>query len=138
VDIKMHCGVSICGDCYEVDSDVLQGVTGQPNRTRGKLDLRAVLLDRAARTGVREQSVSPWCSSHDRELFFSHRRSGGKEARVSGLPRPRLACLLGELSSSIFWMQQRAQLARAFFSSHARRSHGIDCPGARECHGARF
>jgi copper oxidase (laccase) domain-containing protein len=82
VDIKMHCGVSICGDCYEVDSDVLQGVTGQPNRTRGKLDLRAVLLDRAARTGVREQSVSPWCSSHDRELFFSHRRSGGKEGRM--------------------------------------------------------
>jgi len=81
-DVRMHCGVGICGDCYEVDSDVYEQVTGQPSRGRAKLDLRAALRDRAVRAGVRDLSVSTWCSSHHADLFFSHRRSGGKEGRM--------------------------------------------------------
>jgi YfiH family protein len=81
-DVRMHCGVGICGDCYEVDAEVFRQVTGRANPARGNLDLRAVLLERAARQGVRERSVSPWCSSHHGDLFFSHRRSGGKDGRM--------------------------------------------------------
>jgi len=48
-DTVMHCGVSICGNCYEVGPEVISAVTGRrvPGPTR--LDLRNELAARATR-----------------------------------------------------------------------------------------
>jgi polyphenol oxidase len=81
-DIVMHCGVGICGACYEVGSEVTKAVTGRITSSPTQLDLRAELAMRAADLGVRNITVSTWCSSHDSRLFFSHRRSGGDDGRM--------------------------------------------------------
>ncbi len=88
-DIVMHCGVGICGACYEVGSEV--GVHfGLPAQAApARLDLRAVLVRQAAELGVEQVTVSPWCSAHDRDRFFSHRASGGRDGRMAAyLGRP--------------------------------------------------
>jgi len=85
-DIVMHCGVGICGDCYEVGSEVAVrfGLTGTV-----KLDLRAVLARQARELGLREITISPSCSAEGREQFFSHRASRGRDGRmVAYLGRP--------------------------------------------------
>jgi len=81
-DFVMHCGVGICGECYEVGPDVLEAVTGAAAPGPGRLDLRAILAAGARAAGIREVSVSPWCAAHDRDRFFSHRRSGGGDGRM--------------------------------------------------------
>lgn len=88
-DIVMHCGVGICGACYEVGSEVMTKFTGHPEPGPGHLDLRAALVAEARALGLGRISVSPWCSAHDREHFFSHRASGGRDGRMIayvGLP----------------------------------------------------
>ena len=88
-DIVMHCGVGICGSCYEVGSEVMERLTpGQrPGISRatdasGPVDLRAVLVRQAGELGIAAVSVSPWCTAHDRDRFFSHRASGGRDGRM--------------------------------------------------------
>jgi len=88
-DIVMHCGVGICGSCYEVGSEVLAELTGRAEPGPGHVDLRAVLVQQARALGLVDISVSPWCSAHDRERFFSHRASGGRDGRMiayAGIP----------------------------------------------------
>jgi hypothetical protein len=88
-DVVMHCGIAICGRCYEVGPEVQFAVLGFP-RAAGPLDLRAALADRARALGVVAVSVSGWCSAHDADRFFSHRRSGGRDGRMLaylGAPR---------------------------------------------------
>ena len=82
-DIVMHCGVGICGDCYEVGSEVMLGC-GVPAPGKGPwhLDLRSRLAEQAAALGLEQITVSPWCSAHDRPTFFSHRASGGNDGRM--------------------------------------------------------
>lgn len=82
-DIVMHCGVGICGACYEVGSEVMDGL-GLARQGSGPfhVDLRAVLAGQAARLGIPEVSISPWCSAHDRPAFFSHRASHGADGRM--------------------------------------------------------
>ncbi len=85
-DIVMHCGVGICGSCYEVGSEVAVrfGLSGTV-----KLDLRAVLAQQARDLGIAEITVSPWCSAEGRDRFFSHRGSRGRDGRmVAYLGRP--------------------------------------------------
>jgi YfiH family protein len=89
-EIVMHCGVGICGMCYEVGSEVLLGC-GAPLEGPGPyhLDLRERLATEAATLGVRRITVSDWCSAHDRSTFFSHRASRGSDGRMVaylGLP----------------------------------------------------
>lgn len=82
-DVVMHCGVGICGDCYEVGEEVARAVLGRdaaPGKQR--LDLRAALVRQAERLGVGEVSVSPFCSGCHRDRFMSHRASGGKDGRM--------------------------------------------------------
>src|SRR5436190_8684543 len=67
-EIVMHCGVGICGSCYEVGSEVLERLTpgqrplgspsGRPGVTSGHVDLREVLVRQAAELGITELSVS--------------------------------------------------------------------------------
>jgi hypothetical protein len=81
-EIVMHCGVGICGQCYEVGSEVLTRFSGRPEPAAGQLDLRDVLVQQAQALGLADISVSPWCSAHDRAQFFSHRASGGRDGRM--------------------------------------------------------
>jgi len=86
-DIVVHCGVGICGECYEVGSEVADRF-GRPGSTH--LDLRGILAQQAHGLGIREVSISPWCSAEERERFFSHRASRGRDGRmVAYLGRPR-------------------------------------------------
>lgn len=86
-DIVMHCGVGICGECYEVGSEVADRF-GRPGASH--LDLRDILAQQARGLGIRDVSISPWCSAEDRDRFFSHRASGGRDGRmVAYLGRPR-------------------------------------------------
>lgn len=89
-DIAMHCGVGICGACYEVGSEVRSGC-GLPAAGAGPwhVDLREVLAAEAARLGVGRVTVSTHCSAHERSLFYSHRASRGSDGRMVaylGLP----------------------------------------------------
>jgi purine-nucleoside/S-methyl-5'-thioadenosine phosphorylase / adenosine deaminase len=88
-DIVMHCGVGICGTCYEVGSEVLTQFTGRTETDAGHVDLRGVLAHQGQALGLGQITQSPWCSAHDRGEFFSHRASGGRDGRMiayAGLP----------------------------------------------------
>jgi copper oxidase (laccase) domain-containing protein len=90
-DMVMHCGVGICGPCYEVGSEVIEGC-GLTAEGPGPfhLDLRDHLGAEARRLGVGVITASGWCSAHDRERFYSHRRSAGADGRMVayvGMPR---------------------------------------------------
>lgn len=88
-NLVMHCGTAICGDCYEVGAEVFREVLGRPAGGPAHLDLRGLLADRARAAGVRHLSVSPFCSAHDADRFYSHRRSAGVDGRmVAYLGRP--------------------------------------------------
>ena len=91
-DLVMHCGVSICGSCYEVGSEVFEAFgLPVPPAGKGPLDVREQLVRQAEALGIGSVSVSPWCSGHDADRFHSHRRSRGADGRMVaylGLPRP--------------------------------------------------
>ena len=90
-DVVMHCGVGICGDCYEVGYEVSEalGLATTTAVERTQVDIRAVLVRQAQALGIRDVTVSSWCSAHDRDRFFSHRASGGRDGRmVAYLGRP--------------------------------------------------
>jgi YfiH family protein len=89
--LVMHCGVSVCGDCYEVGPEVVRAVTGRSVGAPSHLDLRQEVLERAARSGVARLSASEWCAAHDEGIFWSHRASGGNAGRMAaflGRPMP--------------------------------------------------
>ena len=82
-DIVMHCGVGICGACYEVGSEVMGGC-GAPAEGQGPwhVDLRERLGHQAEKLGLHQVTTSGWCSAHDRTSFYSHRASGGTDGRM--------------------------------------------------------
>ena len=82
-NLLMHCGVGICGECYEVGREVFEACRlTPPDPGRGRLDLRKVLEDQGRSAGVSHISSSSHCSAHHRERFFSHRASGGGDGRM--------------------------------------------------------
>ena len=82
-EIVMHCGVAICGECYEVGSEVVEALKGAPDPSgSAHVDLRDLLARQAQDLGIGEVTVSPGCSAHDRSRFFSHRASGGRDGRM--------------------------------------------------------
>lgn len=88
-DIVIHCGVSICGRCYEVGSEVYERVTGVSKGGPTGLDLRANLMERAVGLGVARATSSSWCTAHDGGQFYSHRASAGAAGRmVAYIGRP--------------------------------------------------
>jgi hypothetical protein len=82
-DLLIHCGVGICGDCYEVGSEVVTGC-GLPVDGTGPwhLDLRQRLTAEASTLGLGTITSSSWCSAHDRAEFYSHRASRGEDGRM--------------------------------------------------------
>lgn len=89
-DLAIHCGVGICGGCYEVGAEVFVGCgLPPPAADRGQLDLRQVLAGQARAAGVERVSVSTHCSAHHAGHFLSHRRApgeGGRMAAYLGIP----------------------------------------------------
>jgi polyphenol oxidase len=81
-NLVVHCGVGICGQCYEVGAEVFAGCgVAVPPGGKGPLDLRGLLAAEAREAGVETVSTSQFCSAHDRG-FFSHRASGGADGRM--------------------------------------------------------
>jgi YfiH family protein len=72
-DLVVHFGPSICGACYEVGPDVYERLTARAVEAPACVDLREVLALQAAELGVRQVSVSRWCTRCHNERFFSHR-----------------------------------------------------------------
>ena len=81
-DIVMHCGVGICGVCYQVSSEVAERLTGRPTSGPTNVDLRSILGGRARSLGLSDVTVSAFCTAHHHDRFFSHRASGGKGGRM--------------------------------------------------------
>jgi YfiH family protein len=78
-------GIGPC--CYEVGEEVLAAFTGVgADVADGRmLDLRAVARRLLADAGVGVVEVSDLCTSCNPDLFFSHRRDGGRTGRQAGL-----------------------------------------------------
>lgn len=82
-NIVIHCGVSICGPCYEVGSEVMVGCgLAADGPGPWHADLRAIVAEQARKLGIHEISTSQLCSAHDRGMFFSHRASRGLDGRM--------------------------------------------------------
>ena len=81
--IVMHCGVGICGPCYEVGSEVVEGCGGQAvGPGPWHVDLRERLQSQGRELGLSQVTTSGWCSAHDRASFYSHRGSRGTDGRM--------------------------------------------------------
>lgn len=82
-DLVMHLGVGICGQCYEVGAEVIEGVGLRADGDGPwHVDLRERLAYQARQLGVTDISISEHCTAHENGLFFSHRASGGKDGRM--------------------------------------------------------
>ena len=82
-DLVMHCGVGICGGCYEVGSEVMTGCGAAPDGSGPwHLDLRSTLVEQAGAAGLVRVTRSSWCSAHHRSDFYSHRASRGVDGRM--------------------------------------------------------
>lgn len=81
-DVVMHCGISICGSCYEVGPEVVEAVTGCHARQSEGLDLRGALCARGADLGLGQVTTSSLCTAHGDGKFYSHRASDGAAGRM--------------------------------------------------------
>jgi YfiH family protein len=94
--LAVHLGVGICGDCYEVGPEVVRALEGRRVRRPVQLDLRDVLVERLGRVGVQDVTRSPRCTSCNRDEFFTHRGSSGRDGRMAAyLGRPLDGASLG-------------------------------------------
>jgi len=82
-DLVMHCGISVCGSCYQVGPEVVKAVTGRVVSQPEYLDLRAVVRDQARLLGIEKVSTSPYCTVHDADQFHSYRSSGAEAGRMA-------------------------------------------------------
>ncbi|HEY7267912.1 MAG TPA: polyphenol oxidase family protein [Solirubrobacterales bacterium] len=77
-------GIGRC--CYEVGEEVLSAFEDLDGVARGRmLDLSAVATALLERAGVDTIEPSGLCTSCNPELFYSHRRDGGRTGRQAGL-----------------------------------------------------
>jgi len=72
-ELLVHCGPAICGRCYEVSADVATRLTGISAQQPTRVDLRAIIAEHARACGVRQISLSAFCTRCDNDRFFSHR-----------------------------------------------------------------
>jgi YfiH family protein len=82
-DLLIHLGPAICGRCYLVGPDVFTRLTGQATAEPAPVDLRGLIASQARSRGVRDVSVSPWCTRCHNDRFYSHR--AGDEGRQLGV-----------------------------------------------------
>jgi polyphenol oxidase len=72
-ELRVHLGPAVCGDCYEVSGDVYAALTGTNPGRPTRVDLRALIAGHARQAGARDIEISPWCTRHHNDRFFSHR-----------------------------------------------------------------
>jgi YfiH family protein len=72
-DLVAHCGPAICGSCYIVGADVYGELTGEAVSGPIAVDLRALIAGSLRRRGVRDVTVSGWCTRCHHDRWFSHR-----------------------------------------------------------------
>ncbi|HEY9480402.1 MAG TPA: polyphenol oxidase family protein [Gemmatimonadaceae bacterium] len=72
-ELHIHLGPSICGSCYEVSPDVHAQLTGRAVSAPTPVDLRSIIASHARAAGVRHITISPFCTRHHNDRFFSHR-----------------------------------------------------------------
>lgn len=82
-DLVVHCGPSICGDCYEVSPDVYSQLTGRTVPGPTPVDLRALIAGDAGAAGAADVTISDACTRCHNDRFFSHRC--GDEGRQLGV-----------------------------------------------------
>tara|TARA_B110000014_G_scaffold240978_1_gene209464 strand:+ start:295 stop:861 length:567 start_codon:yes stop_codon:yes gene_type:complete len=83
-DLMMHLGPSICGECYEVGTEVFKHL-GQPIPLQpSPIDLRRVLAQKADNAGISPTNItsSDHCTRCTESALFSH-RSGDMGRQVS-------------------------------------------------------
>jgi YfiH family protein len=86
-DVRLHLGPAICGRCYEVSPDVHARLTGRAVDGPTPVDLRALIAGHARALGVREVTISPWCTRCDNARFYSHRAGDqGRQLGVLAVP----------------------------------------------------
>jgi YfiH family protein len=75
-NLLIHLGPAICGECYEVGPEVHEGLGLDVPAGPTPIDLRAVIVRRAANAGVPPDqiTVSSHCTRCGDGSFFSHRR----------------------------------------------------------------
>lgn len=72
-DLRVYLGPAICGECYEVSPDVVRQLTGRRASGPERVDIREIIAAHARAAGVATLSISPWCTRHHNDRFFSHR-----------------------------------------------------------------
>jgi YfiH family protein len=73
-ELRIHLGPSICGNCYEVGADVFGQLTGRDSSgVSGCVDLRSLIADHAHAAGVRQLTISAYCTRCNNDRFYSHR-----------------------------------------------------------------
>lgn len=82
-DLVMHCGISICGSCYEVGPEVWAAVGEPEPESNAPIDLRDVIARRAQSLGITLITVSPACTAHESRGLQSHRRQGAQSGRMA-------------------------------------------------------
>ncbi len=82
-NIIMHCGVSICGSCYEVGPEVWEALGEPKPKTNWPIDLRDVIARRAQNLGITLITVSPACTVHESRGLQSYRRQGAQSGRMA-------------------------------------------------------
>ncbi|OZM58515.1 hypothetical protein CIB95_02815 [Lottiidibacillus patelloidae] len=94
-NVHVYIGPSIGACCYEVDNRVIEQVNkscennhlSYETTSNGyMLDLKELNRQILIEAGVIEQhiSISPYCTSCQNELFFSHRKENGSTGRMFG------------------------------------------------------
>lgn len=79
VELRVHLGPAICGDCYEVGPDVYRELTGEEAGKPRTVDLRGLIAAQARAAGVRHVTRTSSCTRCNNDKFFSHR--AGDEGR---------------------------------------------------------
>jgi len=86
--LRLHCGPSICGECYEVGPEVHAGVYPDREPPAGNtcIDLRAAIAGRVLAEGLLAEHVtlSSHCTLCGPPDFFSH-RGGARERQMAVL-----------------------------------------------------
>lgn len=87
-ELRVHVGPAICGRCYEVSADVRARLTGEPANRPGQVDIRSLIAEDAHVAGVRDITVSPFCTRCDNDRFYSH-RAGDPGRQIAVIVAPR-------------------------------------------------
>jgi YfiH family protein len=73
VELHLHAGPAVCGNCYEVSGDVYAQLTGSNPGVPRTIDLRALIADQARARGIRHITASASCTRCNNDRFYSHR-----------------------------------------------------------------